>query len=193
LSAPKNRVTTRVESYFLLHPVGPEESALVQSALVQSIPDIRWRLNRIPGFELAILATGSLMVSESNPSLAAPDAEMALELYVRRHYEKELRNLISISRKTASRAANAEAPNSRAAIRSEKQGRRSTRRSRPQAALLAQHRKLPLTQIPGVGFDFSKSRFVTYMSRLTPAQKAELLQTAIAGSPEAPQTMGTAA
>jgi hypothetical protein len=50
------RYQEHVKSYETqFQPVGPEEGALVQS-----IADIRWRLNQIPGFELAILATGSL-------------------------------------------------------------------------------------------------------------------------------------
>jgi hypothetical protein len=181
------RYFAHVESYETqFQPVGPEESALVQS-----IADIRWRLNRIPGLELAILATGSLVVSESNPSLAAPDAEMALELYVRRQYEKELRNLHLQENRLARRREreSAELLRLQSARKSKEE---EALAEAAQAALLAQHRKLPLTQIPGVGFDFSRSRFATYMSRLTPSQKEKFLQTALAAAVEAPQTMEAA-
>jgi hypothetical protein len=68
-------------------PVGPEESALVQS-----LADIRWRLNRIPGLEMAIYARGR---TEFAALYIGPPAEIRamidLETFLK--YEKQLRNL----------------------------------------------------------------------------------------------------
>jgi uncharacterized protein (DUF2237 family) len=50
--------------------------------------------------------------------------------------------------------------------------------------------------VPGLGFDFSNERFNTYMRRLKPAQRAILLQAALAEEIEAgekPQTIEAAA
>jgi hypothetical protein len=68
-------------------PVGPEESALVQS-----LADIRWRLNRTPGLEMAIYTRGrgefaSLYSGRPEEIRAMID----LETYLK--YEKQLRNL----------------------------------------------------------------------------------------------------
>jgi hypothetical protein len=68
-------------------PVGPEECALVQS-----LADIRWRLNRIPGLEMAIYARGrsefaALYSGQPEEIRAMIDLETFLK------YEKQLRNL----------------------------------------------------------------------------------------------------
>jgi hypothetical protein len=47
--------------------------------------------------------------------------------------------------------------------------------------------------IPSLGFDFSNDRFESYMRRLKPAQRAILLQEALAEAVEGPQTMEAAA
>jgi len=173
-----------VDSYETeFQPVGPEERALVQS-----IADIRWRLNQIPGLELAILATGSLKFIQDNPGYDSPETDTCRELEVRRRHEKELRNL-NLQENRLARRREREA--------AELERRQTARRAKEEdalaeaakASLLAQHRKQPLAQVPGLGFVFSEQRFTTYMNRLNPAQKAKFLQTALAESPEAPQTM----
>jgi hypothetical protein len=50
----------------LFQPVGPEESGLVQS-----IADIRWRLDRIPGLHMALLNKARFELIHRVPSLAA--------------------------------------------------------------------------------------------------------------------------
>ena len=72
-----------------LQPVGPEESALVQS-----IADIRWRLATIPVLELGILAMGSAEIIDTNPDYwTKPENQTKLAIEVRRRNKKELRNL----------------------------------------------------------------------------------------------------
>src|SRR5450631_2851614 len=59
-TAEAGRYAALVASYEKMYePVGPEESALTQS-----ITDIRFRLNRIPGLEQAIIALGSQKLIE---------------------------------------------------------------------------------------------------------------------------------
>ena len=69
-------------------PVGPEESALVQS-----LADTEWRLQRIPALEMAIYALGRSRFAEryetEDPALRPGLIE--LETYLA--YEKQLRNL----------------------------------------------------------------------------------------------------
>ena len=165
-------------------PVGPEESALVQS-----IADIRWRVNRVAGLEQAILTTGSVDAIAENPSLAAPQTHMILELEVRRAHEKELRNLhLHENRLSRRREREVAELNRLQEARKAKEEEKLTEAAK--AALLTQHNKQPLTQVPGVGFDFSLARFAKFMSRLTPVQKEKLLNQAIteaANQPEAQQ------
>ena len=167
----------------LFSPVGPEEQALAQS-----IADIRWRLNQIPGLELAILATGALKVIEDNPSYAAPEADTARQLEVRRRHEKELRNL-NLQENRLVRRREREAAELDRRQTSRKAGEEEALAESTKAILLGQHRKQPLARVPGLGFVFSQQRFTTFWSRLTVAQKQKLLQTALAEAEEAPQTM----
>ena len=68
-------------------PVGPEECALVQS-----LADIRWRLNRIPGLEMAIYARGRTeFAALYSGQPEAIRAMIDLETFMK--YEKQLRNL----------------------------------------------------------------------------------------------------
>jgi len=168
-------------------PIGPEECALVQS-----IADLRWRLNRIPGIEQSILVTEGANIIAENPIYAAPAAHLALEREVRLRHEKELRNLALQEHRLARRREReaAELERLQIARRAKEDGALA---EAAKASLLAQHNKQQLTKVPGLGFVFSKLRFATYMSRLTPAQKAKLLNEAIAESAELPQTMEAAA
>ena len=68
-------------------PVGHEECALVQS-----LADIRWRLNRIPGLEMAVYTRGRI---EFSGTYSGPPEEIRamIDLETFTKYEKQLRNL----------------------------------------------------------------------------------------------------
>ena len=69
-------------------PVG-----LRECELVQSLADIQWRLQRIPGLEMAIYARGRDEFAEQFEDLdsATRSARLDLETFI--HYQKPLRNL----------------------------------------------------------------------------------------------------
>jgi hypothetical protein len=69
------------------NPVGPEEIALVQS-----IVDVRWRLDRFPGLESALLDLGRQTMLQIEPKLAGNPGP-AFEMQIRSHLEKKFRNL----------------------------------------------------------------------------------------------------
>jgi len=168
-------------------PVGPEESALVQS-----IADIRWRLDRIPGLEQAILTTGAVNAIAENPSLAAPSAHLVLELAIRRLHEKELRNLHLQENRLARRREREVAELNR--LQDARRAKEEEKLAEAaKADLLAQSKKQKLTSIPGVGFDFSSTRYAKFMSRLTPVQREKFLNQAIAEEANQPQTQQAAA
>jgi len=178
------RYDTHVRSYQAdFQPVGPEECDLVQS-----IADIRWRLNRVPGLELAIIATASAKLIEENPSYALPEAEMRLELEARRIHEKELRNL-HLQENRLARRRERETAELRVLQDARKAREEERLAAAAKAALLAKHRNEPLTTIPGVGFDFTNYRFNTYLSRLTAPQRQKFLQEALAEEVETAETM----
>ena len=165
-----------------LQPVGPEESALVQS-----IADIRWRLATIPVLELGILAMGSAEIIDTNPDYwTKPENQTKLAIEVRRRNEKELRNL-ALQENRLARRREREAAELRTLQAARKAREEETLAAAAKAALLGEH------QIPGLGFDFSNDRFESYMRRLKPAQRAILLQEALAEAAEEPETTEAAA
>jgi len=68
-------------------PFGPEEKALVQS-----LTDLVWRLDRIPGLEFALIELGRTDLVKQCPELANNPTHM-LEMQIRLHFEKQFRNL----------------------------------------------------------------------------------------------------
>ena len=179
-----NRYRDHIQSYeSQFQPIGPEECALVQS-----IADVRWRLNAIPGLEQAIIVLESAQLLQGHPQMASPEAHSALELEARRLHEKELRHL-ALQENRLSRRREREVAEVMRLQAARKEKEEAALAEAAKASLLAQHKKEQLAKIPGLGFVFTKTRFATFMSRLTLAQKAKLLQDAINESAELPQTM----
>jgi hypothetical protein len=180
------RYRLHVNAYITqFQPVGPEESALVES-----IANLRWKLNRIPGLEQAIIARDELHLIEEDPAMA--NADIMLELEVRRRNEKELRNL-HLQENRLSRRRERET-NELRRLQTERKAREAEALAEAaKADLLARHRHQPLTEVPGVGFDFSNKRYEAFMSSLNQTQRAKFLQDALAEAAEAPRTMETAA
>ena len=172
-------------------PVGREESALVQS-----IADIRWRLATIPVMELAIIALGSTAIIDTDPAhWNKYENQTYLTLKVRRRNEKELRNL-ALQENRLVRRRERETAELRTLQADRKAREAEALAAGAKAALLAEHREPNSTaaiHIPGLGFDFSNDRFETYMRRLKPAQRAILLREALAEAEEAGQTQEAAA
>ncbi len=68
-------------------PAGPEEKALVQS-----LTDLVWRLDRIPGLEFALVELGRIDLLKEHSDLAN-NPPMLLEMQIRLHFGKQFRNL----------------------------------------------------------------------------------------------------
>ncbi len=185
--AEADRYTAHIRDYETLHkPVGPEESAVVQS-----IADLRWRLNRIPGLEQAILAIAGAEVVLKRPGMACDEAESALELEARRRHEKELRNL-NLQENRLSRRRERETAELERLQSLRKANEEEALREGAKEALLSQHHGEQSTVIAGLGFVFSTQRFAKYMKLLTPSQRAKLLQEALAEASEEPKTQEAA-
>jgi hypothetical protein len=69
-------------------PVG-----LLERHLVQSLADLHWRLNRIPGLEHAIYTKGRVQFEDMYPNLPNAERIQLIELEISEVYEKQLRNL----------------------------------------------------------------------------------------------------
>jgi hypothetical protein len=81
-----HRHVTAYESAY--RPVG-----LRETELVQSLADAQWRLQRIPGLEMAIYARGRQEFAESHPDQDIALRANLIDLDVHLKYEKQLRNL----------------------------------------------------------------------------------------------------
>jgi len=166
-----------------LQPVGVEERALVQSIL-----DCRWRLDRIPGLEMALLTLIRNEWVARDPKYNNPVTAILTEMEIRRKHEKEFRNLQIQENRLARRREREIAE----LLRLQKERKAQEAEALAQAAqayLLAAHRKETF-DLAALGFEFSTQKFETYFAALTPARKEQMLQEALKGAAE---TMPTAA
>jgi len=78
-----------IEAYEVeLKPVGRCEADLVQS-----IADCAWRLNRIPGLEMALYAKGRVQLADSCADYEPGARALMIDLEVQFAFEKQIRNL----------------------------------------------------------------------------------------------------
>lgn len=171
----------------LYQPVGPEEVALVQS-----ISDIRWRLDRIPALEQTVVTVSSQRILDKNPALASEVGKAWIEVTARRENEKELRNL-NLQENRLARRREREVAELAKLQQARKSKEEEKLKEAAKISLLAQHRNQPLAEVPGIGFDFTKFRYQTFLGRLTPAQKETLLNQAIDEAAAQPQILEAAA
>jgi len=169
----------------LFQPLGPEESGLVQS-----IADIRWRLDRIPGLHMALLNRGRFELIHEVPQLANDRCDL-LDIQVMLRYEKQFRNL-ELQEARLARRRDKETAELRRLQQERKANEPAALEQATTAYLLAKHRNQPF-DYPGIGFEFSNRTFDAYIAGLTPLRKQQLLQKALANTAEQPETMQAAA
>jgi hypothetical protein len=158
----------------LLQPVNVEERALVQS-----IVDCRWRLDRIPGLEMALLTIIRNEWIARDPMYNAPARAILTEMEIRRKHEKEFRYLQIQEARLARRREKEMAE----LLRLQKERKAKEAEALAQAAqayLLATHRNQPF-DLAAFGFEFSTQQFQAYFATLTTPRKQELLQQALKG------------
>jgi hypothetical protein len=161
----------------LLQPVGVEERALVQSLV-----DCRWRLDRIPGLEMALLTLIRNEWIARDPKYNNPVTAILTEMEIRRKHDKEFRNLQIQEARLARRREKEMAE----LLRLQKDRKAKEAEALAQAAqayLLAAHRNQPF-DLAAFGFEFSTQQFQAYLATLTAARKQELLQQALKGALE---------
>ena len=160
-------------------PVGPEETALLQS-----ITDIRWRLDRIPGLEIALLTMGHRENAEREPEDQEPHPEL-LEMQIRMTHEKHFRNLqLQEARLVRRREKEMAELKAMQEARKAKEAEELTKAA--QAQLLAQHRNQPCN-LTELGFVFSTQQVAAHLASLTPVRRQQLLQEALKATPEVAQ------
>jgi len=155
-----------------LQPVGVEERALVQS-----IVDCRWRLDRIPGLEMALLTLIRNEWIALDPKYNNPVTAILTEMKIRRKHEKEFRNLhIQEARLVRRREKEMAELSSLQKDRKAKEAEALAQAA--QAYLLAAHRNQPF-DLAALGFEFSTQQFEKYLATLTLARKQQILQEAL--------------
>ena len=169
----------------LFQPVGPEESGLVQS-----IADIRWRLDRIPGLHMALLNKARVELIHQFPQLAT-DRFDVLDIQAMLMYEKQFRNL-ELQESRLARRRDKETAELRRLQQERKVNETAALERAATAYLLARHRNQPFDNT-GFGFEFSNRTFDAYLANLTPLRKQQLLEKALASATEQEETVQAAA
>jgi hypothetical protein len=168
------------QNHFL--PVGPEEIALVQS-----IVDVRWRLDRYPGLESALLDVGRKLMLEIEPKLAgnpAPAFEMQIRLTTKRNSATS-----NCKRTVSSAVANAKRRNFANCKRLGKPQGRKAKAKPAEAGAKPNAASAPA----GNGFVFSPSQLADYLASLTPEARENLLMQMITPAAFAAETTSAAA
>jgi hypothetical protein len=160
-----------------LQPVGVEERALVQS-----IVDCRWRLDRIPGLEMALLTVIRNEWIARDPKYNNPATAVLTEMEIRRKHEKEFRNL-QIQEARLARRREKEMAELRGLQQERKAKEAEALAQAAQAYLLAAHRNQPF-DLSALGFEFSTPQFEKFLASLTPARKQQMLQEALKAAGE---------
>jgi hypothetical protein len=153
-------------------PAGVEERALVQS-----IVDCRWRLDRIPGLEMALLGLIRREWADLEPDYDNADFAVIIEMEIRRQHEKEFRNLQIQEARLARRREREMAELLR--LQQERKAKQAEALAQAaQAYLLAKHRNQPF-DLAALGFEFSAGQFDAYLAALPAARKQQLLRDAL--------------
>ncbi len=166
-------------------PAGPEELALVQS-----IVDTRWRLDRIPGLEMALINIGCQEFADRHPEQVDSQPIM-IEMQIRLDYEKQFRNLNLQEARLVRRREKEMAELRR--LQQERKAAETTAQAEGLdqavgAYLLAHHRNQPF-DLSALGFEFSNQQFEAHLASLTPARRHQLLQGAQKGAVETMQAV----
>ena len=156
-------------------PVGVEEIALVQS-----LTDVVWRLDRYPSLEAALITLGRARAQKNDPAAFATTPSAVLEMQIRLTHKKDFRELALQERSLVRRRERELAElHALQTARKAKETEELTRAAK--AALLAKAKSQPFNLAEN-GFVFSNERFQAHMASLTPAMKQSLLQEAMQNS-----------
>jgi hypothetical protein len=155
-----------------LQPVGPQETALVQSVI-----DLHWRLEQIPGLLMALKTKGrqELLAKPEFHKYSTANANM-LDIEVTLHYEKQFRNL-NLQESRLSRRREKEMAELHKLQKERKANEAAALERAATAHVVAEQTGQPFSY-PGIGFEFSKAVFEAHLASLTPAQKENLRQKA---------------
>jgi len=155
-----------------LQPVGPQENALVQSVI-----DLHWRLEQIPGLLMALKTKGRRELLISGEFQPAAVGTNTLDLEVTFRYEKQFRNL-NLQESRLARRREREMAELHKLQKERKANEAAALERAATAHVVAAQTGQPFSY-PGIGFEFSKAVFDAHLASLTPAQKENILQKAL--------------
>ena len=145
-------------------PVGPEETALLQS-----IVDCRWRLARVPGLESALLDLGRRHLVRTEPGMADNPA-VVLEMQVRLYYQKDFRNLHLQENRLARRRER-----EMKELMALQAARKAQKQQQPQKNTVAAPQPPATVEPEENGFEFSASQIAPFLSELSPETQQDFL------------------
>jgi hypothetical protein len=152
-----------------LQPVGPQETALVQSVV-----DLHWRLESIPGLLMALKSKGRRELLGTPEFKGTEITTNVLDLEVTLRYEKQFRNL-NLQESRLSRRREREMAELHKLQKERKANEAAALERATTAHVVAEQTGQPFSY-PGIGFEFSKAVFEAHLASLSPVQKEKILQ-----------------
>jgi hypothetical protein len=154
-----------------------QPEGILERSLVQSLVDLTWRLDHIPGLEYAYLTLGYGEICAAHPEIFQATPLGVIEAKVRLMYEKQFHNLELQEKRLASRR-DKETQQLAALQAARKAKELEELNEAAKVALVAEQNKEPFN-LAANGFVFSTQKFEAHMAKLTPAMKTELLKQAV--------------
>jgi hypothetical protein len=155
-----------------LQPVGPQETALVQS-----VTDLHWRLESIPGLLMSLKSKGRRELLGTAEFKGTEITTNILDLEVTLRYEKQFRNL-NLQESRLSRRREREMAELHKLQKERKANQAAALERAATAHVVAESTGQPFSY-PGIGFEFSNAVFEAHIATLTPTQKENILQKAL--------------
>ena len=152
-----------------LQPVGPQETALVQSVI-----DLHWRLESLPGLLMALKSKGRRELLGTPEFKGTEITTNILDLEVQLRYEKQFRNL-NLQESRLSRRREREMAELHKLQKERKANEAAALERATTAHVVAEQTGQPFSY-PGIGFEFSKAVFEAHLASLSPVQKEKILQ-----------------
>ena len=167
-------------------PVGMRETALVQS-----LTDILWRLDRIPRLEDALIISSRAILAAENPAILDEVPELILEVRIRQTHEKQFRNY-ELQENRLSRRRERELKELEALQKDRKAKELEELNHAATAAMVANRQKQRFS-LSENGFAFSPEKLQAHLATLSTPIRQKMLQEALAKLENAPEPLAVAA
>ncbi len=162
-----------------------------ETALVQSLTDILWRLDRIPRLEDALIISSRAVMAAENPGIFDDVPAIIQEVRIRQANDKQFRNYALQENRLSNRRERELVE--LAALQKERKAKELQELNRAaQQAIVANHDKQTFS-LSANGFAFSPDKLQAHLATINGSTRERMLQEVLNQRQNAPQKLAVAA